>query len=126
MTDHWHWRAGKCHRGHDVTDPANVYTRPGSRWRTCAVCLREYRRAYDLAHRAAPKPRKRRVLAERTCEHCGTSYGPRYRESRSNFEMRRFCSMACRREASAAVDPNRSGPLADAELARLRALVGVA
>jgi hypothetical protein len=34
-----------CKRGHDVSDPANVYVEPNGRGRRCRICAYEYQRA---------------------------------------------------------------------------------
>ena len=36
-----------CQRGHDLTDPANVYVRPSGE-RNCRVCKREAQQGYDI------------------------------------------------------------------------------
>ena len=49
-----------CKRGHDLTDPANVYTAPGTGYRTCRACKRLTTKAWYEEHSApgpvAPQP----------------------------------------------------------------------
>ena len=45
----------ECKRGHDITDPANVYVSPDGRRSRCRICAR----AYYLAHAAEYEERRR-------------------------------------------------------------------
>lgn len=53
------WPDGRCLRGHDVTDPANVYHRPRGE-RACRVCRRDTENARNAERRgtrnAGPTP----------------------------------------------------------------------
>lgn len=43
------FRDGRCWRGHDITDPANVYVVPGTGDRRCEACQRDRQRARRAA-----------------------------------------------------------------------------
>lgn len=51
------WDSGKCQRGHDVTDPENVYTYKGER--SCKPCRQEAYQRYEAAN-PQRKNRKRK------------------------------------------------------------------
>ena len=59
----------RCRRGHDLSDPANVYINPLSGKRRCRTCRRAANREYKL-----PRVLRREILLEHgdgSCAECG-------------------------------------------------------
>jgi hypothetical protein len=63
------WATGLCQRGHDITNPSNVYRRPDGGGSNCAACsrLRGHRRTEGKQVRRAVKP----TVRIRLCAICG-------------------------------------------------------
>lgn len=57
-----------CRNGHDITDPANIYARPGAR-STCRVCIKERRRSKKKEREVRPP----RTHCQRGHEFAGTN-----------------------------------------------------
>lgn len=108
------WANGRCQRGHDVTDPANVrvFRRRNGIGRECLVC-----QTMRAAHE--PLPTLAAVMfPPRTCEQCGGVYhhkpGTR---SRREWARQRYCGERCRlvvfaRGRQRRVVGGRAGPVA--------------
>lgn len=65
--------SGRCKRGHDLTDPASVYTRPDNGRKMCRECIRIRQRALD---------RKKGIPERQPRQPCGTysGYANHYRK----------------------------------------------
>jgi hypothetical protein len=127
------WADGRCPRGHDVTDPANVRvvrreTRraDGGGARVCRACALER----DRARRHGGRLESPIAFPDRVCEHCGDTYSRPSGVSRPEWQRRRYCGHPCRvaalvESARRRADVVRRAPLDEATVRRLRALVGV-
>jgi len=117
------WETGKCKRAHDITDPANVKTRASDGTRICVACAR-IRAEVDAVKR------EKKNYPPRTCEQCHTRYTistqPDPPRARAYWHRRKYCSDTCRYNAARRRGRvKKRDPLSDAEVARLRKLVGI-
>lgn len=127
------WATGRCPRDHDITNPDNVaIVRRTDRGHQhlCRICRRERTRARRHNTRLLSPSRD---YPDRVCDRCGERYSKPRWDSRVAWARRRYCGSVC--AAAALADMRRDlsstpgarpGPLDEATVARLRAMVGIA
>lgn len=116
------WETGKCKRGHDITDPANVKTRRSDGVRICVACQR-------IRALADEERKEKKHYPPRTCQQCHRRYTissqPDPAKARAYWNRRKYCGERCRNTAANIRGQVTKKPLSDAEVARLRRLVGI-